>query len=61
VENVVASGELVARPLTARGLRRQSAVMPKDLANADFVREFIALLVRNAPGRQAPPFAERRA
>jgi LysR family transcriptional regulator, regulator for metE and metH len=61
VEPALESGTLVARPLTARGLRRQwSAVMPKDLANADFVREFIDLLVRNAPGRQSPRLAVRR-
>jgi LysR family transcriptional regulator for metE and metH len=52
VEHIVGSGTLVARPLTARGLRRQwSAVMPKDLANTNFVREFVDLLGRNAPGR----------
>jgi LysR family transcriptional regulator for metE and metH len=62
VEPIVKSGVLVARPLTARGVRRQwSAVMPKDLANADFVREFIDLLVRNAPGRQSPRLAVRLA
>jgi len=52
VEPIVKSGALVARPLTARGLhRRWSAVMPKDLAKADFVREFIDLLVQYAPGQ----------
>jgi LysR family transcriptional regulator, regulator for metE and metH len=63
VEPVIGSGTLVARPLTARGLRRQwSAVMPKDLANADFVREFVDLLMRNAPGqsrRSAAPGSAR--
>ena len=52
VEPIVKSGALVARPLTARGLhRRWSAVMPKDLAKADFIREFIDLLVQYAPGQ----------
>jgi LysR family transcriptional regulator for metE and metH len=61
VEHLVGSGTLVARPLTARGLRRQwSAVMPKDLANADFVREFVDLLGRNAPGQSRPRLAARR-
>ena len=54
VEPVVKSGALVARPLGARGQhRRWSAVMPKDLAKADFVREFINLLVEYAPGQAA--------
>ena len=57
VEPVVKSGALVARSLTARGQhRRWSAVLPKDLAKADFVREFIDLLVEYAPG-QAPRIA----
>jgi LysR family transcriptional regulator, regulator for metE and metH len=52
VEPILKSDVLIARPLTARGLRRQwSAVMPKDLAKADFVREFIDLLVEHAPGQ----------
>lgn len=52
VEPIAGSGALVARPLTARGLRRRwSAVTPKDLAKADFVREFVSLLVDNAPGQ----------
>jgi len=50
VEPIVKSGALVARPLTARGLhRRWSAVMPKDLAKTDFVREFVELLKEYAP------------
>jgi len=54
VEPVVKSGALVARPLGARGQhRRWSAVMPKDMAKADFVREFINLLVEYAPGQAA--------
>jgi LysR family transcriptional regulator for metE and metH len=52
VQPMVGSGSLVARPLTARGLhRRWSAVMPKDLAKTDYVREFIDLLIANAPGQ----------
>ena len=52
VEPIVKSGALVARPLTARGThRRWSAVMPKDLAKADFIREFIDLLIQYAPGQ----------
>jgi len=54
VQPLVASGALIARPLTARGLRRHwSAAMPKDLAKVDFVREFVALLGRNAPAEAA--------
>jgi LysR family transcriptional regulator, regulator for metE and metH len=50
VHPMVASRRLVARPLTARGLRRRwSAVMPKDLARTDFVRGFIELLIEHAP------------
>ena len=40
----------VARPLTARGMHREwRAAMPKDLAQVDYVREFIDLLEKNAP------------
>ena len=54
VQPLVASGRLVARPLTSRGLhRRWSAVMPKDLAQTDFVRAFIDLLVEHAPVSRA--------
>jgi LysR family transcriptional regulator for metE and metH len=54
VEPIVKSGALVARPLTARGLhRRWSAVMPKDLAKTDFVREFVELLKEYAPNQLA--------
>jgi len=50
VKPIVASGALVARRFTARGIhRRWSAAMPKDLAKTDFIREFIDLLTRNAP------------
>jgi len=54
VQPLLASGALVARRFTARGLRRRwSAAMPKDLAKADFVREFVDLLARNAPAEPA--------
>jgi LysR family transcriptional regulator for metE and metH len=50
VQPLVDAGALVARPLTARGLRRDwRAVMPKDLARHDYVREFIDLLEKHAP------------
>jgi len=50
VQPQLASGALIARSLTARGLhRRWSAVTPKELGTTDFVREFIDLLARNAP------------
>jgi LysR family transcriptional regulator for metE and metH len=52
VDPLLKSGALVARPLTARGLhRRWCAVTRKDLAKADFVREFVALLIENAPAQ----------
>jgi LysR family transcriptional regulator for metE and metH len=50
VQPQLASGHLIGRRLTARGLRRRwSAVTPKELAKADFVREFVDLLARYAP------------
>ncbi|MBI3493091.1 MAG: LysR family transcriptional regulator [Acidobacteria bacterium] len=50
VQPMIDAGTLVARPLTARGLHREwRAVTPKDLARADFVEEFIDLLVKHAP------------
>jgi LysR family transcriptional regulator for metE and metH len=50
VQPLVDTGAIVARPLTARGLRRQwRAAMPKDLARADYVMEFIDLLEKHAP------------
>jgi len=57
VQPLVDAGTLVARPLTARGLRREwRAVMPKDLASIDYVREFIDLLQKHAPvSRSAQP------
>jgi LysR family transcriptional regulator for metE and metH len=50
VQPLVDSGALVARPLTARGLHREwRAAMPKDLARADYVTDFIDLLEKHAP------------
>lgn len=52
VRPLVERGALAARPLTARGLRRRwSAVMPKDLAEIDYLRAFVDLLTRNAPNQ----------
>lgn len=54
VEPLVAARALVARPLTARGLRRRwSAVTPKDLAKADYVVAFIDMLERYAPTQKS--------
>jgi LysR family transcriptional regulator for metE and metH len=65
VQPLVDTGAIVARPLTARGLRRQwRAAMPKDLARADYVVEFIDLLQKHAPtGRsgKAPRLVSARA
>ena len=59
VRPLVASGALVARRFTARGVhRRWSAAMPKDLGKADFIREFVDLLAQHAP---AEPAHARRA
>ena len=59
VQPLIASRALIARPLSARGLhRRWSAAMPKDLAGADYTREFVDLLARYAP---AEPAHARRA
>jgi len=56
VQPLVDAGTLVARPLTARGLRRDwRAVMPKDLARNDYVREFIDLLEKHAPTVKSGP------
>jgi LysR family transcriptional regulator for metE and metH len=53
VQPLVASGAIVARPLTARGLHRVwSAAMPKELAKAGFVTTFVDLLGRGAPAAQ---------
>ena len=54
VQPLVDAGSLVIRPLTARGLRREwRAVMPKDLADADYIGEFIELLGKHAPTARA--------
>jgi LysR family transcriptional regulator for metE and metH len=50
VQPMVDAGTIIVRPLTARGLHREwRAVMPKDLARTDYVREFIDLLEKHAP------------
>lgn len=60
VRPLVDRGLLVTRPLTARGLRRQwRAVTPKDLAGADYVREFIDLLEKYAPTLAEKPITAR--
>ena len=65
VQPLVDAGAILARPLTARGLHRQwRAVMPRDLARADYVMEFIDLLEKHAPtGRnsKAPHLVSARA
>ena len=54
VQPLVDAGALVVRPLTARGLHREwRAVMPKDLARADYIGEFVDLLVKDAPTSSA--------
>jgi len=54
VQPLVDAGSIVSRPLTARGLRREwRAVMPKDLADADYIGEFIELLGKHAPTARA--------
>jgi LysR family transcriptional regulator for metE and metH len=51
VEPLLDAGAIVALPIPQRGLqRRWSAVLPKDLARAEHVAEFIDLLARNGPG-----------
>jgi LysR family transcriptional regulator, regulator for metE and metH len=50
VQPLVDSGALVARSLTARGVHREwRAAMPRDLARADYITEFIELLEKHAP------------
>jgi len=54
VRPLLASGALVARRFAARGVhRRWSAAMPKDLARAEFIREFIALLGQSTAAERA--------
>ena len=51
VQPFLDSGAVVALPVSARGLQRHwAAVMPKDLAGADYVAAFIDLLARGGPG-----------
>ena len=55
VQPLLDAGTIVARPLTARGLHREwRAAMPKDLAELDYVREFIDLLEQNSPVAKRP-------
>lgn len=65
VQPMVDAGAILARPLTARGLHRQwRAVMPRDLARADYVMEFIDLLEKHAPtsrSSKAPRLVSARA
>jgi LysR family transcriptional regulator for metE and metH len=65
VQPLVDAGAILARPLTARGLHRQwRAVMPRDLARADYVMEFIDLLEKHAPASRsskAPRLVSARA
>jgi LysR family transcriptional regulator for metE and metH len=65
VQPIVDAGAIVARPLTARGLHRQwRAVMPREVARADYVVEFLDLLEKHAPtGRssKAPRLVSVRA
>jgi LysR family transcriptional regulator for metE and metH len=50
VQPLIDAGSVVARSLPARGMHRVwSAVMTKDLARADYVKEFIDLLEKHAP------------
>jgi|SRR5579872_4858657 len=54
VQPLVDAGALIARPLTARGLHREwKAVMPKDLADVDYVKGFVELLERFGPTTRA--------
>jgi LysR family transcriptional regulator for metE and metH len=51
VEPLLDAGTIVALPIPQRGLKRHwAAVLPKDLARADYVSEFIDLLARRGPG-----------
>jgi LysR family transcriptional regulator for metE and metH len=60
VQPLIDTGSVVGRPLPSRGMRRVwSAVMPKDLAGADYVKEFIDLLEKHAPtSRSGKPSGE---
>ena len=60
VQPLIDAGSVVGRPLPSRAMHRVwSAVMPKDLAGADYVKEFIELLEKHAPtSRSGKPSAE---
>jgi len=50
VQPLIDAGSLVGRSLPARGMHRVwSAVMPKDLADVDYVKGFVDLLETHAP------------
>jgi LysR family transcriptional regulator, regulator for metE and metH len=54
VQPLVDSGALVARSLTARGVHREwRAAMPRDLARADYITEFVELFEKHAPTARA--------
>ena len=59
VQPLIDAGTIVGRSLPARGMHRVwSAVMPKDLAQADYVKEFIDLMETHAPtSRRGKPAA----
>lgn len=61
VQPLVEAGAIVARPLTARGVHREwRAAMPKELARADHVVEFLELLEKHAPGGRRPRLVTAR-
>jgi LysR family transcriptional regulator for metE and metH len=50
VQPLIDAGSVVGRTLPGRGMHRVwSAVMPKDLARADYANKFIDLLEKHAP------------
>jgi LysR family transcriptional regulator for metE and metH len=55
VQPLIDAGAIVAHSLPARGMHRVwSAVMPKDLARADYINAFIDLLEQHAPTAKRP-------
>jgi len=55
VQPLIDAGVIVGRSLPARGMHRVwSAVMPKDLADSDYVNAFIDLLEQHAPTARRP-------
>jgi LysR family transcriptional regulator for metE and metH len=55
VQPLIDAGAIAAHTLPARGMHRVwSAVMPKDLARADYVDAFIDLLEQHAPTAKRP-------